>query len=158
MSDCQHNQSVNSSKQIQAKNYHSKPCLNPDCEIKNGKQGKWRNDTGLKGGGKGWCSKCLKKDEKILRDASGHECYICKLCPSNIEKLIRKNKKGYEACEKLSLCAPCFNMQAKDDSQKVLILSEDQQNIFDQTAAESEADHAEEDTRCQSSLLTSHGN
>ena len=68
----------------------------------------------------------MRKDGKILRDASGHECYVCKLCPLNIEKLIRKNKKGYEACEKLSLCAPFFNLQTKDDSQKVLILSEDQ--------------------------------
>ena len=88
-----------------------------------------------------------------MRDAGGHECYICKLCPSNIEKLIRKNQKGYEAYEKLSLCPPCYNMQAKDGSKKGLALNEDQKNIFDQTAAESEADHAEEDTRCQSSLL-----
>ena len=94
-----------------------------------------------------------EKDEKILRDAGGHDCYICKLCPSNIEKLIRKNQKGYEAYEKLSLCPPCYNMQAKDGSKKGFALNEDQQNIFDQTAAESEADHAEEDTRCQSSLL-----
>ena len=80
------------------------------------------------------------------------------MCPSNIEKLIRKNKKGYEACEKLSLCAPCFNLQTKDDSQKILLLNEDQENIFDQTAAESEVDQADKDTRCQSSLLTSQRN
>ena len=72
MSDCQHNQSANSLKQIQAKNYHSKPCLNQDCEINNGKRGKWRDDTGKKGGGKGWCSKCLKKDQNIKRDQWGN--------------------------------------------------------------------------------------
>jgi hypothetical protein len=49
-------------------------------------------------------------------------------------------------------------MQAKDGSKKGLALNEDQKNIFDQTAAESEADHAEEDTRCQSSLLTNQRN
>jgi hypothetical protein len=40
----------------------------------------------------------LKKDKKILRGESGHENYVCKLCPSNNKKLIRKNQKGYEAC------------------------------------------------------------
>ena len=100
----------------------------------------------------------MKNDEKILRDASGHECYICKLCPSNNEKLIRKNQKGYEAYEKLSLCPPCYNMQAKNGSKKMLALIEDQENIYDQTAAESEVDQADKDTRCQSSLLTSQRN
>ena len=49
-------------------------------------------------------------------------------------------------------------MQAKDGSKKVLALNEDQENIFDQTAAESEVDQADKDTRCQSSLLTSQRN
>ena len=97
----------------------------------------------------------MKNDEKILRDASGHECYICKLCTSNDEKLIRKNQKGYEACEKLSLCPPCYNIHAKDGIKKNFALNEDQENFFDQTAAESEVDQADKDTRCQSSLLQS---
>jgi hypothetical protein len=68
----------------------------------------------------------LRKDEKILRGASGHKNYVCKLCLSNNKKLIRKNQKGYEACQKLSLCPACYNMLAKDDSKKGLALNEDQ--------------------------------
>ena len=45
-------------------------------------------------------------------------------------------------------------MQAKNGSGKGLAFLEDQENIFDQTAAESEVDQADKDTRCQSSLLT----
>ena len=96
----------------------------------------------------------MKKDKKILRGESGHENYVCKFCPSNNKKLIRKNQKGYEACQKLSLCPFCYKKLSKNDSKKVLALNEDQENIFDQTAAESEVDQADKDTRCQSSLLT----
>jgi hypothetical protein len=44
-------------------------------------------------------------------------------------------------------------MQAKNGSGKGLAFIEDQENIFDQTAAESDVDQADKDTRCQS-LLT----
>ena len=72
MSECKNNQHANSQKQIPKKNYHSKPSLNPECILNNGEQGTWRNDKGLKGGGKGWCGKCLKKESKIYRDAGRH--------------------------------------------------------------------------------------
>ena len=97
----------------------------------------------------------MKKDKKILRGESGHENYVCKLCPSKNKKLIRKNQKGYEACQKLSLCPFCYKNLSKNYSKKGLALNEDQENIFDQTAAESDVEHALEDTRCQSSLFPS---
>jgi hypothetical protein len=56
------------------------------------------------------------------------------------------------------LCPFCYKKLSKNDSKKGLALNEDQENIFDQTAAESEVDQADKDTRCQSSLLTSQRN
>ena len=67
-----------------------------------------------------------RKQNDVLRDAGGHECYACRMCPSSNQKLIRKNRKGYEACQKSSLCAPCYNMQIRDDSNKEYILKGDQ--------------------------------
>ena len=76
MSLVENNQST-ASKSKQTKNYNSKPCFNKECTLNNGVLGSWRTDKGQKGGGKGWCKDCLKKDEKILRDAGGHETYTC---------------------------------------------------------------------------------
>ena len=43
------------------------------------KIGKWRLYVHLGGGGKGWCSKCLKNETD--RSVSGHMVYFYSKCP-----------------------------------------------------------------------------
>ena len=74
------------------------------CATINGEQGTWRTNTGLKGGGKGWCKKCLKKEENLLKDASGHASYVCRTCQPAEKTRLRRGRKGYEECQKLNLC------------------------------------------------------
>ena len=96
----------------------------------------------------------MKKDGKILRDPSGHESYVCRTCRPNDKTLIRINRKGYEDCQKLNLCLLCYNMYLESGKSISLNLKEQNQfSLQDQTAAESEVDEADKDTRCQSSLF-----
>ena len=83
----------------------------------------------------------MKKDGNILRDAGGHECYVCRMCPSSNQKLIRKNRKGYEECQKLGLCLLCYNLQLEDGRSNGSSLKEDKlQSINELTAATSDLD------------------
>ena len=56
----------------------------------------------------------------------------------------------------MKLCSSCFKtLSKKNDSKSVYRKAYQHFNEQDQTAAESEVDQALEDTRCQSSFLTS---
>jgi hypothetical protein len=56
----------------------------------------------------------------------------------------------------MKLCSSCLKtLSKKNDSKSVDRKADQHFNEQDQTAAESEVDQALEDTRCQSSLLTS---
>ena len=56
----------------------------------------------------------MKKASNVTRDKSGHRTYICNDCPNERKKLPRKNEKGYEACQKLNLCAICYNKKVRE--------------------------------------------
>ena len=59
----------------------------------------------------------------------------------------------------MNLCSSCFKAYSKNIKGNSLNRKADQYyNEQDQTAAESEVDQADKDTRCQSSLLTSQRN
>ena len=89
----------------------------------------------------------MKKDGKILRDAGGHECYVCKMCSPFNQILIRKNRKGYEECHKLSLCLLCYNLQLEDGRSNGSNLKENkQQSLYDLTAASSDLDETRYDS------------
>jgi len=66
--------------------------------------------------------------------------------------IIRNRKEALER-QKMKLCSSCFK-DFSESNQKNLHRKVDQlYNELDQTAAESEVDQADKDTRCQSSLL-----
>ena len=89
----------------------------------------------------------MKKDGKILRDAGGHECYICRTCPPSNQKPIRKNRKGYEECHKTSLCLLCYNLQLEDGRSNGSNLKEDKlQRSYELTAATSDLDETRYDS------------
>ena len=55
----------------------------------------------------------MKHDDKSVKTASGHRGYIFNECPLKRKKLLRKKRKGYEACQKLNLCAACYNKKVR---------------------------------------------
>ena len=80
----------------------------------------------MKGGGKRWCWSCLKngneikkvkkmkKVSNVLRDQWGHRAYFCNDCPEEKQYKLVQKRIGYEACQKLNLCAACYNKKMRE--------------------------------------------
>jgi len=60
--------------------------------------GTWRTDKGQKGGGKGWCSGCLKAEEHekqgLFWDKNGHAFFTCGSCSQTV-RVIKESKKQW---------------------------------------------------------------
>ena len=74
-----YNQGDSTDKKMKQKNKHE--CQNLKCSQWNKEIGTWRTDKGQKGGGKGWCSNCLKTEERekqgLFKDEHGNLKFIC---------------------------------------------------------------------------------
>ena len=55
----------------------------------------------------------MKKVSSVLRDEWGHRSYFCNDCPEEKKIKLRKNRRGYDACLKLNLCAACYNKKVR---------------------------------------------
>ena len=56
----------------------------------------------------------IKLKKSCHKNKSGHRTYVCNDCPGERKNLPRKNWKEYEACQKLNLCAICYNKKVRE--------------------------------------------
>ena len=77
---------------------------------------------GLKGGGRGWCSDCLKAEEHekigLFKDGHGNLFFTCQSCFQKVgfrkENKKDKGRKGTEHLYKKHLCQVCFDLTNTD--------------------------------------------
>jgi hypothetical protein len=70
-------------------------CGNLKCTLWNKQKGSWRTDVGQKGGGKGWCGRCLKAEDLerrgFFRDDHYNLYFNCLSCHQAVR--VRKEDK-----------------------------------------------------------------